>query len=60
MHGFGEIILANGEKYEGEYKYGKKDGYGKYTYPDGKINEGIFENPSIQNPLNDLLDLLNF
>ena len=39
----------------------KKDGYGKYTHSDGKIEEGIFEkNPFIQNALNDLMDLLNF
>lgn len=30
-------------KYEGEYKHNKKDGLGKYTYKNGKVKKGLWE-----------------
>lgn len=31
-HGQGEAIHPNGDKYVGEYKAGKRHGYGKYRF----------------------------
>ncbi len=44
MDGKAEIILSNGDKYEGEFKNDKKNGYGIYFYDDGDKYEGVFEN----------------
>ena len=33
---------ADGDRYEGEWKNEKKHGYGKYTYADGRIKEGMW------------------
>lgn len=41
--GLGIEKYKNGDVYEGEFKYGKKDGKGKYTYKDGRILEGIWK-----------------
>lgn len=35
---------ANGDKYDGEFKDGKFDGYGKYYWADGRWFEGTFKN----------------
>jgi len=37
MHGNGKIKFTNGDWYEGEFKNGKRDGFGTYFYPNGKI-----------------------
>jgi len=34
--GQGTFTYPNGEKYEGEWKNGKKHGHGTYTWSDGK------------------------
>ena len=44
-HGKGKFIWIgenkdNKERYMGEYKYGQKDGNGKYVFPNGDIYEG--------------------
>ena len=31
-HGFGRALLPNGDEYEGDYKNGKRNGSGKYTF----------------------------
>lgn len=36
MHGYGVHIWEDGRKYEGNYVMDKKDGAGKYFWPDGK------------------------
>ncbi len=33
---------ADGDRYEGEWRDEKKHGYGKYTYADGRIKEGMW------------------
>lgn len=35
MDGSGIEIYLNGKKYEGEFKDGKRNGQGVYTWPDG-------------------------
>ena len=34
------MLFADGEKYEGEYKEGKRHGQGSYDYSDGERYEG--------------------
>ena len=34
------MIFPDGRKYVGEYKYGRMDGQGTYTYPDGSKEVG--------------------
>ena len=38
------LTSASGEKYVGEFKDGKRHGQGTYTYADGRVEEGIWEN----------------
>jgi hypothetical protein len=39
-HGKGFETFLNGDVYEGNYKFGKPDGIGKYTWHEGVIYEG--------------------
>ena len=32
--------MQNGANYEGDFRYGVKNGHGKYTYANGAIYEG--------------------
>jgi hypothetical protein len=41
-HGYGVITWDRG-KYEGEWKHGKKDGRGVFTWPDGTKYDGEFK-----------------
>ena len=41
---FGTFAYINGDKYVGEWRYGKTNGQGTYTYADGRVEEGIWEN----------------
>ncbi|MDR2781413.1 MAG: hypothetical protein LBB21_03070, partial [Holosporaceae bacterium] len=44
VNGYTEIYDIGGRiSYEGEFKDGKKNGRGKFTYPDGSSYEGIFK-----------------
>jgi hypothetical protein len=44
-HGHGtEIFLENGAQYSGQFRLGKKHGFGKYTWADGSSYEGDFNN----------------
>ncbi len=36
-------MWADGRRYEGNWKYGKQDGYGKYYMPDGTMKYGYWE-----------------
>ena len=40
---FGTYTYANGNNYQGEFKYGKFNGQGNYFSLDGKIKKGIFK-----------------
>lgn len=43
-HGHGTLIYANGDKHEGEWVNGHPCGFGTYTYSDGAVKTGIFQN----------------
>ena len=40
MHGNGLQVWDDGDKYEGEYIEGIKNGFGKMTWEDGSYYEG--------------------
>ena len=42
-HGHGVWIGANGDKYDGEFKYNKKHGHGIYTWASGSKYDGNFK-----------------
>ncbi|TNV80604.1 hypothetical protein FGO68_gene1538 [Halteria grandinella] len=42
--GTGNYQSEDGETYQGEYKRGKRHGYGKVTYPSGKSYDGQWQN----------------
>ena len=42
-HGKGEFIFDSGNKYEGNWKDGKKDGMGVFTYATGEKYIGNFK-----------------
>ena len=44
MHGQGTYTWADGEKYVGEWKEGKKHGQGTYTYVNGVEERGYYMN----------------
>jgi hypothetical protein len=41
--GFNKEIYSNGDIYEGDFVDNKRHGNGKMTYPDGKVEEGRWE-----------------
>ena len=45
---FGTDTYANGDKYVGEFKDGNKHGQGTYTFADGRVEEGIWENGKLK------------
>ena len=46
MDGTGTFIWSNGDKYEGDWKNGKKHGQGTIFYQDGSKLEGEFKDDS--------------
>mgnify|MGYP006101710373 CR=1 FL=1 len=42
--GFGTFTLTNGDKYVGEFKNNLMNGQGAYTFADGEVTNGIWEN----------------
>ena len=44
---FGTFTFASGNKYVGEFKNGKYNGQGTYTYADGTIESGIWEDDEL-------------
>ena len=46
---FGTYTSANGDKYVGEFKDGKKNGKGTYTYTSGTAQEGIWKDNEFLN-----------
>ena len=47
MHGHGKYIYQNNDVYEGQFKDDKKHGDGIFTYNDGLIVEGVWENDEL-------------
>lgn len=45
--GYGILYQANGERYEGEWRNGKKHGKGKNFYKNGDVMKGIFKEGKI-------------
>lgn len=41
-HGKGVMKWSDGSSYDGEWTHGIQNGYGKMTFANGKIKEGIF------------------
>ena len=41
VNGYGVMVYANKDKYEGSWVKGEKDGSGKYYFVDGTIYEGF-------------------
>ena len=52
FYGKGQYFWTDGRKYEGNFNNGQINGYGKMTYPDGSIQEGIWENGNLINDYN--------
>jgi hypothetical protein len=50
LHGIGEIIFANGDFFEGEFKDGDANGHGKMTYANGDIFEGEYKDGEANGP----------
>lgn len=44
MHGLGKLTWPDGREFEGEFKYGLKNGSGKMKYSDKSEFHGHFEN----------------
>ena len=43
MHGKGELLLTNGEKYKGEFVDGMVHGEGEFTTFDSNLVRGVWE-----------------
>ncbi|WIA13706.1 hypothetical protein OEZ85_007259 [Tetradesmus obliquus] len=42
MHGFGTYVWKNGQRYDGEWKDGRREGIGIKTYVDGSMYDGFW------------------
>lgn len=42
-HGFGTCTFPDGYKYEGQWRYGKRDGRGIEIFPNGDRYNGVFQ-----------------
>jgi len=49
-NGQGIALYSDGSKYEGQFEDGKKHGYGTWTFPNGGIIKGHFENGKFIRP----------
>ena len=49
-NGYGTYTSANGNKYVGGWKDGKKHGQGTFTTTDGRVYKGIWENGKLVEP----------
>lgn len=48
-HGYGSVVYANGDRYEGEWKRGARDGYGMYiNHAGGQTYRGCWENGAVK------------
>eukprot|EP00913_Durusdinium_trenchii_P000040 g36.t1 len=50
FHGRGTLIYAGNERYEGDWVYGKREGHGRFTYQDGAIFEGNWQEDRVPFP----------
>ena len=48
-HGYGYVVFQNGDLFKGEYENGKRNGYGKMEYIDGRTYEGTYIDDQIKN-----------
>lgn len=48
MHGNGEHVYANGNRYSGDWVDGKITGYGVLTFADGETYEGELKDGRMQ------------
>ncbi len=46
-HGYGKMIYANGEKYDGEFFENKRSGYGVLKFSNGETYTGSFQNDNM-------------
>ena len=46
-HGKGKLISAEGDKFEGQFRYGRREGKGKLIRADGRVFEGEFKNDTL-------------
>ena len=65
FHGKGKYIFGKksdyfGNRYEGEFKKGLFDGYGKYLTNDGDVYKGQFKKISIMVLENIILKMVNY
>lgn len=42
LNGIGSILYPNGDKYDGDFKYGRPNGWGKYSFKNGHTHKGFF------------------
>ena len=47
-NGYGIYTWESGGKYVGEFKDNKRNGQGTYTYVDGTIQEGLWQNGTLK------------
>ena len=47
---YGTSMWADGSKYVGEYKDGKRHEQGTYTHADGTVGKGIWEDGELDEP----------
>ena len=47
QHGKGTYIWSNGDRYDGEFKFNKMDGFGIFTYQNGKVIEGFWKEDNL-------------
>ncbi len=50
VNGKGIALYSDGSKYDGQFKGGKKHGQGIWTFPNGGVIEGYFENDKFIRP----------
>ncbi len=50
INGQGIAQYSDGSKYDGQFKDGKKHGQGTWTFPNGGVIEGHFENDKFIRP----------
>ena len=48
--GAGTMFYLGGDRYEGEWLMGRRFGFGRYTYADGEVVEGIFRDGELLRP----------
>ena len=47
FHGKGTLVYQGNEKYEGDWVFGKREGTGRFTYADGAVFDGQWQDDRI-------------